>query len=321
MTVDELKESFSLTDGEIAEARATLQLQRLAEYAPIPDEVREKVRDPRKFSVSSVVERLMKPPTCRGILKIEFTPEDGLTYKGGDDEFMDAYGLILTAAVEEEDGKVGTRRFNKVADAEKFLKGLNYSPKGQVKKGADLLEMKTTASEPSPSSAAATKKTSKKKTAKKRVSERALFEPPLGGHLLVNKTLAVVEQIEKLRPVKDYDLVIGVMLRVLLEIALVTALRSTKDYDTLCKDPNVRPDIGPTLSQMLEFVRDGHSCLSPNPADKREMTELKRVMGKKQEMNAYIHSNTFPADEKKVREIAATLGPVLQLLLNAKRPS
>lgn len=314
ISVDDLISEYPVSKKQIGEARAALQLLRIAPHTPVTPEIREQVSNSKTFSYSTVVERIFVPPECQKQLKVKITPEDGLLFTGKEADFLTAYGKILTAATEEEGGKTGTRRFNKVTDAVTFLKKLNYEPKGSKKTAQNVVARLS--SNPTLPQPTATKKAIKKKNIRRK--PRALFEPQLEGNFLVRKIRDVVEEMEQLEPIETYKNTIGVMLRVLLEITLIDALKRTEDYKYMLDLPETNRDIGPTLSQMARYVSEGHSKIKLSPGDLTAFRSVMNGMMSKQTMNQFVHNPSYPASGDDIRTIATKLQPTLELLLNVK---
>lgn len=319
-TVEQLAARYGIPAGVIRDRVRTLTMYEIACALPLPDREREIIRNPREFKISTI-ERLTGMPDVRKFLGVEF---DGAgRVKGTVDrgEFEAAYARILSLIVA---GKLDTRETNTVtttmAFLEKYVGGLAPKTKGRFG-SADFQEETSTKRAPS----GAAPSTAKPGTAAPR-EQATLISKREKCPVTDRRIREVWDELQQLR-VRDVPNATAVLVRILLELAVIRYLRKTGKEQPILEAQRRKnkkgPDWYPSLRQLLNpMIDDPNLTVHPLVLKTiRRLVEQEKGPWSLESLDQFVHS-VYAPPERDIRGAWAMIADFLQfLLVEDLRPS
>lgn len=319
-TVEQLSARYGIPAGEIRDRLRTLTMYEIACALPLPDRVRDVVRNPRDFKVSAI-ERLTGMPDVRAFLGVEFDGRGRVKGSVDRGEFETAYGRILTLIV---DGKMDTREVNTVKETMAFLdKNVrDVAPKTKGRFGSDDFE-DASSTKRAPSSAAP----NPARTGVVAPREQATLVAKRDKCPVTDRRIREVwEELQQLR-VADVPNATAVLVRILLELAVIRYLRKTGKeqpiLDAQRKKNKKGPDWYPSLRQLLNpMIDDPNLAVHPLVLKTiRRLVEQEKGPWSLESLDQFVHS-VYAPPERDIRGAWAMIADFLQfLLIEDLRPS
>lgn len=310
-TIEDLQKSYGLSRDSIIDARASIDLYRLARLAKLTPEAQDAVDDPAKFPYSTVYERLFKPKKSRAALGVEIS-DAGLVVKSTEDKFLPVLARILDDAANEV---INTRKLGTEEDQLKYIKKLRFTSGGGTFTAEEAEQKrKNNQSEAPPATRGAS--TQQQKTSRSaRVDTKFLPKSLILGFQHV-KLATLLQEGQKLE-VAVVPHACAFLLRTLLEIALTVKLKALKHYHTLSKTARSQA-FGPALSEMLDYANKNPQVFGLDPSAKIALEALvaRSVKQSKPQLDRIVHNDAVLTDPKEIVAIREQALPFLQLLLN-----
>jgi hypothetical protein len=299
------------TPSEVSEFLRLEAAYDLACRVDLPEAVKTKVHDHRKFPVSTL-QRILDVPKARDALGIAFDENGVISGMVHPEEFKKGFARILTDIANE---KINTRTANTQQDIEKYLTSIKGVLPDKTRRGsfvtADFHE-KTSFPPRKPISAP------KNATAQPRKSASLI---PYGLRCQIKNT-RIKEIFDELRVLKveKNPNASAVLFRILLELSIGHYLDRTKKIQPLldaAKKNGKGGDWYPTLRQLLDaLLKDPDFELVPL-ARKRinklvsDKTSSLSVEG----LDSYVHSRFAPPTERELRHYWDTFEAIIEIAL------
>jgi hypothetical protein len=305
-TPDSISKLYGLSKEAVIDARASIDLYRLALLATLSPKAKALVDDPAKFPYSTVYERLFKPRATRELLGATID-ENGLTINSTEGTFIPVLAKIMEDAAAED---INTRSLNETKAQVTYVKSLGFTPGGGKFTAAEA--------EARVNSAATRESPSAKHSASAKASSHSVR---VSSHLLP-KSLTLEYQHTKLAQLLDEAKKLEVtlahasacLLRTILEIALNVKLKKLRVYG---KIPHVSAKHGPALSEMLDYVNKNSTALGLDANTKSALEALisRAVRESKPQLDRIVHSPDVLTTTAEVIAIRETALPLLEMLL------
>jgi len=309
-TREDLERNYGITQAELADSLRMHWLYRVACALDLPDQVREKVRDPRSFPLTSL-ERLFESVHGRQFLRIQPDDEKVFVGQGKPGSFKRAFAKI----VEDVATKRGmSRRLNKAEDIQEYLSEIeDFRPPDKAKGRFVIKDLaETPAAEPP-------KEPPRPEPSAPRQS-RSLI--PTGVRCLLGsaRICDVFKEVKKLRT-DIFPNSSAVMLRVLLEMAVSHRLDGVQAWTDWVEDRRAklqqRQDWYPPLKYQLAWLVD-KNVLGLKGLPLKALNQFARRMPaclNLDSLNLFVHNPYAMPAQDELRRIAVVLGPVWDGLL------
>lgn len=318
-TSTELVKRYGGTQSEVSEFLRLEAAYDLACRIDLPDSVKSKVHDPRKFPVSTL-QRILDVAKARDALGIVFDENGAISGTVHPDEFGKGFARVLTDIASE---KINTRTVNTQQDVEKYLTSIKDALPDKKRKGSFVA---TDFSEKAPVPAGRPVSAPRKAAAQPRQSASVI---PFGVRCLVRNTRIkeIFGELKTLRLEKNPN-ASAVLFRILLELSIGHYLDKTKKIQPLldaAKKKGRGDDWYPTLRQMLDAVlKDPTFVIVPLARKKlnkliSDQTSPLSVDG----LDSYVHSRFSSATPRDLRHYWDTFEAIFEIVLNepAKGPA
>ena len=300
-TVSSLMELYGLTRENIVDARAALELYRLALLADLTPKARELVEDPAKFPYSTVYERIFKPIQSRGLLGATID-ETGLVLNSTEEKFLPVLARIMDDAAEE---RINTRSLNEKDAQLAYVKSLGFIPGGGQLTAAEAEARRRGGATRHPP-AATQRETATTSPRSARVSSKLLPQTTVleFAHEKLARLLSEAKKLET-----ELAHASACLLRTILETALNVKLKKLK---LLGRIPAVSKKHGPSLAEMLDYVNKNHEAVGLEPHAKTALEALisRAVKESKPQLDRIVHNPNVIATTEEViaiRELALPL--------------
>ncbi|MCH8473987.1 MAG: hypothetical protein LAT55_02030 [Opitutales bacterium] len=302
----EISEEIGISESKINEARLALELFRLAGVMDLPSDVKRKVTDPKDFPYTPIVERIFKSVEVQKAIGISVNEDTGrlhIPYSPSD--FKRAYAKILDLTQSKGDDKFDSRSLkdnkttiNKVQPLfSKASKATTWSSE----------ELGTEESKNKPKSST----NIKKKTAKKsKPKEETLIPSDFNTSKAEAKLQTLLDELKELK-VRQHLQSSGILLRAILELALMQAIRKQnkeKDVRTMANSGHLK------ISHMLKAVKDRVVDLK---LEKDEVSLVRELEGNQSpynlgRLNDFVHGQHFPADYPSIIILRTKILPIIR---------
>jgi hypothetical protein len=245
--LETLPDLTGIPRAEILKNLRTNSLYDMAKRLPLNEGTREIVRDPRKFSASTL-ERVSGSPDFRKFLGIDFDEIGGVVGKVHPDEFKSAYSYIVAEIAHK---RADTRTLNDAKSIKKYIRSIAKVKPDPAKKGTftskDFLVEETLSVRSTP--------TPKVKSSKKR-TQSSLIARGFPCNISMERIKTVLWELQHLK-VSDYENAVGILVRIFIELATSNYMQQTGQMKELIDNVNKgakqpkSSDWTPTLRQML----------------------------------------------------------------------
>lgn len=294
-TREEISSEIGIKDREITVALAALELFKIGGKLDLTDSTRAIITDPTRFPYGTVIERIFTPPDVKKAMGISISKDGEISGKGDFTEFKKAYAEILERTQESDDEvRFDTRTLSKVEPTVEKIKDI-FS-KVRASEGSWSSRKVIEDSGESDGGGGAKPDSPKPKTPK---------SPGASNNLtLVAKDFSVdnppaklgmlLEEL-KLLPIRKHLQSSGILLRCILELALLNAIQKSGKEDQV-RQLTSGPYI--VLSDMLKATNTKLVDLGLNPSDAGILGELASSKGLYSvgRLNAFVHGTHYPAD-------------------------
>ena len=319
LSTAELVTRYGGTPGEVSEFLRLEAAYDLACRIDLPDAVKAKVHDPRKFPVSTL-QRILDVAKARDLLGIAFDDDGAISGSVHLDEFKKGFSRILTDIATD---KINTRTINKQQDVEKYLTSIKDALPDKKRKGsfvASDFDEKAT-SKPGKATSAP-----KKATAQPRQSA-SLIPHGVRCHVKNTRIKEIFNELRGLKLEKNPN-ASAVLFRILLELCIGYYLDKSKKIQPLldaAKNQGKGNDWYPTLRQMLDPVLQDPDFSIPTLARKK----VNKLMSDRtsslsvDSLDSYVHNRFSPPTERELRHYWDTFEAMFEIILQepAKGPA
>lgn len=310
-TREDLETNYGITQAELADSLRMHMLYRVACGLELSDDVREKVRDPRSFPLTSL-ERLIESVQGREFLRIERDDENVFIIKGKPESFKKAYAKVVEDVAQND---VTSRELNNAEAIAKYLDRIeDYRPSG---KGTGQFPIRDLVK----ATAVGTPKEAPKPQPRAPRQSRSLI--PTGVRCLLGspRICDVFKEVKRLYT-DTFPNSSAVMLRVLLEMAVSHRLDSIQAWKDQVGErrraKKGKPDdwYPPLKDQLLWLVDKNVLALEGLP-----LKSLQRFAQRQpgflslDSLNLFVHNPYEMPTQDELRKIAVILEPVWDGLL------
>jgi hypothetical protein len=304
-SVATLSQLYGLTRENIIDARASLDVYRLALLADLTPKARALVDDPTQFPYSTVYERLFKPLGSRDLLGATID-ENGLALNTTEEAFLPILAQIMDDAAE---GVINTRELNDDSAQKQYVRRLGFTPGGgrltaaeaEVRRGTSVAKQSPSASsKPRPPVFRGVKSSTRLLPS----SVTLQFE-----HTKLDRLITEGKKLDTELPHAA-----ACLLRTLLEIGLNVKLKKVRHYGRI---PHVSKRHGPSLAEMLDYVNLNPQVVGLDSNAKTALEALisRAVKQSKPQLDRIVHTPDVIATRDEVIAIRELSLPLLTEIL------
>jgi len=310
-TREDLENNYSITQAELANSLRMHMLYRVACGLDLSDDVREKVRDPRSFPLTSLERVVCESIHGREFLRIEPDDENVFVVRSKPESFKKAFARIVEDIATK---KATSRRLNNAKGIKSYLSEIeNYRASDDEKEKFGIGELVKAVPAESP-------KESPKLEPRPLRQSRSLIPTGVRCFLGSPRICAVFKEVKQLHTDR-FPNASAVMLRVLLEMAVshrLDRIQAWKDWVDGRRVRQKKPeDWYPPLKDQLVWLVDKNVLgLKGLP-----FKSLKQFAQRQPEclnldsLNQFAHNQYAMPTQDELRKIALILGPVWDGLL------
>ncbi len=325
-SVAEVAAKFGLNASDIREALYTHSLYQMACRLDLPDDVSLMVRDPRKFSLTTLT-RIFETPDARRFFGVSLG-DDGVVRGGIDQkEFCKGFSRVVTDIAKES---VDSRSLNKPTDIMNYLGGFQKEDKPDVSKKGVFDSTTFQVGTPPKPSANAPKKQRKTKPKK---PTTGLIPTSFVCNSSNARVKNLFDELTHLSP-RKYPNACAFTFRCFWELSLFCFLDSKGEIAKMISEgkaaiaaKNAKLSPGkeklklaahwtPGLALMLKRVADPNLSIISQP----QITKaLNKVIHDEQELfalNLFVHNSTYHPSEPKLRALWANLEEFFRVVLS-----
>jgi hypothetical protein len=309
-TAVEICESHGLTRSELEDFLRMATLYRMACSLDLPEDVQEKVENPRSFPITTL-ERLLELQPGREFLCIEADPKHGFKGNVQLSEFKKGFAKVVTDVAK---GEVDSRVLRDKESIRRYLATIKDHQPDKSKRGSfsakDLF--KKTARPPSPGPA------KQARTKGYRPSSR-LVPGELKCSVNSQRVHDVFNEFRKMK-LPECPNAIAIMLRVLLELSAshyIQRIGKTNELITRYRQPHAKSDWHATLRQQTTFLLQEVNL----PLEPLERRGLQRFLSDKDtwfnldSLDTFIHNKNVQPTERDLRSIWGMVEPLFRIIL------
>jgi hypothetical protein len=324
LSIDDVAKRFGLPSGRIREALHAHNLYQMACRLNLGDEVTENVRNPRKFSLTTL-SRIFETPIGRSSLGVELSEDGKIIGKIREDEFKKAFAKIVR---DVSSGNVDSRKLNSPAEIKRYLDQFSAADKPDLDKAGAFDS--DTFLKTSPQTSASYSKPAKSKRSSARISKGLI--PRSFTSSITNRRVQVLLAELKSLGVKKFPNSVALALRCFLELSLhcfldakgeikrmeaeeKTAIKAKNATRSPGKSPLTLPQQwSPTLQQMINrVIEPKHNLMT----DAQVVKAMKKTIKDEQELfglNLYAHNPSYNPSETRLRNSWRNFEDFLRLL-------
>ena len=309
--VAEICYGYGLTEGKLADFLSLDILYQMACSLDLPEEVQQKVENPRRFHITTV-ERFMQSQAGREFLGVETDPRLGFKGKVSAREFKKGFAKIVTDVAK---GRVTSRIINNIKLTNKYVEGIKeYRP--ARRRGARFTS-KDIVKKPEKSVAV---RPAKQKTKRARRSSTKVIPSDLKCGVDSRRINGVFDELRRLK-VEEFPNAVSVLLRVLLELSVSDYIQRkgrTKDLVHQCdKKGTARKDWHPGLRQQITFVIDSMD-LGLEPLELKALKAFnqdKYSLMSLDTLDGFVHNKQMQPTEPELQSIWIKIEPLMRIVL------
>jgi hypothetical protein len=306
-TIEHLCAAYGLTHEEVVNARAAVDVYRLARLAKLTPAAQALVDNPSKFPYSTIFERLFRPRKSRALLGAEIG-DGGLAINAQEEAVLTVLAQIVDDAATD---RINTRSLNTEEQQIAYASALSLKL-GGGRTTADEAERRRSGETPRASPTAAPPVAAKRRRPRRfdRLLPRDLMS--YHGH---EKLDLLIDEGSRMK-VSEFPHAGALLLRTLLETALVISLKSHRQWGEACKVAKSRT-LGPTLSEMLDYVNQHRELFGVDisAAHALEALVARKVKESKPQLDRIAHVPEVITHEVEVVSIREQAVPLLRKLL------
>ena len=314
--IEVIAQEDSLNSSEVLKLLRIDKLYALARSMELPDSVRQKVDDPRKFPITTV-ERLADSPDFRKALGLEQDKNDIFRITLSPDEFKKGYSRVISDVAR---GKVTSRKHNSNLEIKKYVQTLGPDKPNLRKKDNVTADDIINSGVPQP-----LRKTRKKVKKKKSTTVgKSILPKELKCTLDDDRVHDIFKELKGLS-VATYPNADAILLRSLLEMSMYrylldrNLLKDVKTHVTKNRRQSVGRNWVPTLKEMLSYSIKERTI----PLDAKANQAITKLLSDRNSplsidgMNGFTHNNYLTPTESELRALMTRIRPILEITLSA----
>lgn len=309
----DLVRRYGGTPSEVAEFLRLEAAYDLACRIELPESVRAKVHDPRRFPTSTL-QRILDAPKAREALGISFDESGALSGRVHADEFRKGFARILADIATD---KVNTRKLNTQHDVETYLASIKDSMPDKRRRGSFVASDFHGSTGPKP-----VRPTAAPKKVAAKISRESASVVPYGVRCTVKST-RIREVFNELRGLKleRNPNASAVLFRILVEMSIGHYLEKAKKIAPLLANAKKHGKGNgwyPTLRQMLDALLKDPDFDIPTLARKKinhfvsSSTSPLSVDG----LDSYVHNKYSPPTARELRHYWETFEGIFDVVLD-----
>lgn len=311
--IELIAQEDNVNESEVIDLLRADKLYALARSIELPEKVREKVDDPRRFPITTLT-RLADSPDFRKALGIEHDRDEIFRIKLAPDEFVKGLKRVVSDIVT---GDVNSRKHNTNSQIRTYVESLGSDQPNKRKKG------NVTADELIAGGGATIRKKKKKVTKKKttRTPGRSVLPRELKCNVDDDRICEMFKELKGL-PVATYPNAVAILLRSILELSCYRYLTDRRLISVIKaraakKGQNLPRGWTPKLQEMLKFFQSEKSI----PLDGNAQKAITYLVSDKKSvlslagMNGFVHNNYMTPTERELRALVTKLRPILDITL------
>lgn len=307
---ERLRDELGFDVADIQEARQTRAIADMARSIELPDDVREKVENPRA-KLFSTLGRVFDSSVGREYLMVKPDSEHGLRGETTKKEFVKGLTRLVSDVAL---GRRNSRTLNNNEDIRKYFESWEPGELPAKKKGtfvpADVVTGTSVASDAEP-------KPKRRRT--RRTNEKVLpkdFHVRYGSDRLAE----IATELSKLSR-KDFPNAGAVLLRVFLELAVIDYLKRSGRYDVLVERLRQRDDLpadGPRMKQLLPEI----TSVAKEQLPKAQGTTVAKALRYDKDapfsiadLHSFVHQAADLPGERDIEQFWSRTEPLFRLML------
>ena len=316
-SVEELAQRFGKQVSEIQDYLKADKLYQMANSLDLPEDVKEKVGNPRTYDLTNL-ERILDSEPGRRKLCVDRDPKHVYRGKIKRQEFARGFGRIVSDIAR---GKITSRDVNNNAQIETYLtsiKGELPDPKKSGRfKADDLIKTgKATGAEP-PAQPARKKKAQHKKQSKSVIPSG--YPKPTVDRQRVHDVFRELKSMSA----ANYPNSSALLLRALLELATDCYIKQRGIEQEMMQHVRKRRKKGanyiPTVRERLEYLLNQDTVIPGSAPDAKKAVE--HLIGARQGdlplevLHGYTHNSFMTPNEQALRSLWISLEPLFNVIL------
>lgn len=323
-SMGEVIDETGLTESEVKRSIQEARLYELFFGLSWTDEEKGMILDNLdKFPIEAISRILRSTKTQEKFGKVLFDDDGWPVFYWDENVLENTLKRILydthLAFVQDKKDLINSRRLNKQADVEEYLNKLpNELKPTPSTKGVSAKNLAPDSEIPMPSPTRPVSMAGKPPV-KVKPTKRAKKQPALPHDLEVDikhdKAKTLVDELQTIIP-EAMPYATGLLLRALLEIALIAKLKSSQQWSG-CIAKYQRGNGGiPTLDNLLKFS-ESNELVIDDPSLRKSLsnqTVVPRIL-----LNLVAHNDTHIFTETEAREASQKMTPLLRYLLKGQR--
>jgi uncharacterized protein len=317
-SVEDMAKLYGTPASEIAKFLRLDSIYKIACALKLPDDVREKVQNPRDFEPATL-QRILDVPKAREVLGIGFGDDGSLTGHVTKEAFEKGFVRILSDTTRNT---VNTRTLNKAEDVEKYL-GQIAGDLPDIKKEKGKFTGQDFDSKATPKPAQAANNNGKKKKPKFKVSV-SVIPPGIKCRVSSSRIKDIFDELHSL-PLEKKPNASAVLFRILLEMSLGHYLHKTQPQLLLAraKQEGKPKDWFPPLRFLLDAILKDPALDTMNPLARKQLNRLVSASSSPLSvdgLDSYVHNKFSPPSPKDLRAYWETFEGIFEVVLEEPAP-